>query len=50
MKLHTIAVLLAMVLLGGCATQSTVKSPCVGASGSPCDRAPLSNESIEVIA
>ena len=50
MKMHTIAVVIAFVLLGGCATQSTVKSPCVGASGSPCSRVPLSNEPIEVIA
>ncbi len=50
MKLHTIAVVIAMVLLGGCAAQSTVKSPCVGVPGSPCSRVPLPNEPIEVIA
>ena len=50
MKLHAIIAVLVIVLLGGCATQSTVKSPCVGASGSPCGKAPLPNEPIEVIA
>lgn len=33
----------------GCATQSTVKSPCVGVSGSARRRVPLPNEPIEVI-
>ena len=50
MKLHAIIAVFAIVLLGGCATQSTVKSPCVGASGSPCSKVPLPNEPIEVIA
>ena len=50
MKLHAIIMVLAIVLLGGCATQSTLKSPCVGVSGSPCSKVPLPNESIEVIA
>jgi hypothetical protein len=50
MKLHTIAVVLAIVLLGGCVTQPTVKSPCVGAPASPCGKVPLPNEPIEEIA
>jgi hypothetical protein len=50
MKLHAIIVVFAIVLLGGCATQGTVKSPCVGAPGSPCSKVPLPNEPIEVIA
>ena len=49
MKLLTIAVVFAIVVLGGCA-QPTVKSPCVGAPGSPCSRNPLPNEPIEVVA
>lgn len=50
MKLNAIIVVLAIVLLGGCAAQGTVKSPCVGASGSPCSKVPLPNEPIEVMA
>ena len=50
MKLLTIAVVFAIVVLGGCASQPTVKSPCVGAQGSPCSRNPLPNEPIEVVA
>lgn len=50
MKLHTILAVIAIVLLGGCATQGTVKSPCVGAAGSPCSKVPLPNEPIEVLA
>jgi hypothetical protein len=50
MKLHAIIAVLAIVLLGGCATQGTVKSPCVGTAGSPCSKVPLPNEPIEVIA
>jgi len=50
MKLHAIIAVLAIVLLGGCATQGTVKSPCVGAAGSPCSKVPLPNEPIEVMA
>ena len=31
-------------LLAGCAGPTTLKSPCVGAAGSPCDRTPLLSE------
>ena len=48
MKLITIAVVIASVLLAGCAAPSTLKSPCAGAPGSPCSHFPLPNEPIEV--
>jgi len=48
MRNLTIAVLLSLGLLAGCATPSTLKSPCVGAPGSPCDRSPLPNDPIEL--
>jgi uncharacterized lipoprotein YajG len=32
---------LSLVFLAGCAAPTTLKSPCVGVSGSPCDRTPL---------
>jgi len=50
MKLHTIVFVLTVALLGGCATQNTLKSPCVGAPGSPCSKVPLPDDPIEVAA
>jgi hypothetical protein len=50
MKLLAIAAVFGLVVLGGCASPPTVKSPCVGAPGSPCSRNPLPNEPIEVVA
>ncbi len=35
--------LLVAGLIAGCAGPTTLKSPCVGAGGSPCDRTPLSS-------
>lgn len=35
-----VLVLVALALLGGCATDN-LKSPCVGAAGSPCERRPV---------
>lgn len=48
MKPIIIAVVIVSVLLAGCATPSTLKSPCVGAPGSPCSRSLLPNEPMEV--
>lgn len=48
MRILTIAILLSFGLLAGCATPSTLKSPCVGAPGSPCDRSPLPDHPIEL--
>lgn len=45
MKALIIATIVAAVL-AGCAGPTTLKSPCVGAEGSPCDRRPLSSEAI----
>ena len=39
MKPLTTALLLSLALLAGCAAPTTLKSPCAGAAGSPCDRA-----------
>ena len=36
-----VALLLLVTVLAGCAGPTTLKSPCAGASGSPCDRTPL---------
>jgi hypothetical protein len=46
MKALTLAVLLSVAMLAGCAGPTTLKSPCVGAPGSPCDRTPLSSKAI----
>lgn len=46
MKLITIVVVIAAALLAGCASPSSLKSPCVGAEGSPCSPTPLSHEPI----
>lgn len=48
MKRLAFVIMISGVLLAGCATPSTVKSPCVGAPGSPCSHTPLLNEPIEV--
>lgn len=48
MKPIRIAIVVASILLGGCAAPSTLKSPCAGAPGSPCSHTPLLNEPIEV--
>jgi len=42
MKSLILATMLAAVL-AGCAGPTTLKSPCAGAAGSPCDRTPLSS-------
>lgn len=41
MRVLLVLFLLICVALGGCVTPSALKSPCVGASGSPCSRTPL---------
>jgi len=46
MKPFTIIVLLAALSVASCASNSTLKSPCVGAAGSPCSPTPLSHEPI----
>jgi hypothetical protein len=35
--------LLGLVILAGCATDN-LKSPCVGAAGSPCERRPIGQD------
>ena len=45
MKSLILATIVAAVL-AGCAGPTTLKSPCAGAAGSPCDRTPLSSEVI----
>ncbi len=50
MKLLTTTCLLSLALLAGCAGPTTLKSPCVGAPGSPCDRTPLLTEPLEATA
>lgn len=46
MKALTLAVLLSVAMLAGCAGPTTLKSPCAGAPGSPCDRTPLFSAAI----
>lgn len=41
MKSLILATIIAAVL-AGCAAPTTLKSPCAGSAGSPCDRTPLS--------
>lgn len=48
MKRTMLLAIIAAALLAGCASQSTLKSPCAGAPGSPCSHTPLLNEPIEV--
>ena len=43
MKSLILATIVAAVL-AGCAGPTTLKSPCAGADGSPCDRKPLSSK------
>ena len=50
MKPLTTALLFSLALLAGCAAPTTLKSPCAGAAGSPCDRSPLPAEPIEATA
>src|SRR5581483_10885943 len=42
--------LVSFAALSGCVAPPTVKSPCVGAAGSPCERVPLSKEAAEASA
>ena len=46
MRTLTLAFLASIAMLAGCAGPTTLKSPCVGGAGSPCDRTPLSSEAI----
>lgn len=48
MKRLSVLALLGLALLAGCAGPSTLKSPCVGAPGSPCEHVPLPTRPIEV--
>lgn len=48
MKRLSVLALLGVALLAGCASPPTLKSPCVGAPGSPCERVPLPAQPIEV--
>ena len=48
MKRIALLAIIVSVLLAGCASPSTLMSPCVGAPGSPCSRSLLPNEPMEV--
>lgn len=41
MNALTTALVVSLIFLAGCAGPTTLKSPCAGAAGSPCDRTPL---------
>ena len=41
-----IAIALLAATLAGCAGPTTLKSPCAGARGSPCDRRPLASQEL----
>ena len=44
MRALTLAILASVAMLAGCAGPTTLKSPCVGGGGSPCDRTPLTEQ------